>query len=294
MIKKSTILKIFNILFWLLIGSGLSFLLISAITKEKVKVCKQIEIEFLDEKLINMIDKQEVHNSLWPSQSNRQPLGKQITSFDLFALENQLSKNPWIENADLYFDNQDVLHIDIQQKQPVARLFTPEGSSYYLDNHYSLLPLKSTDHIALPVFTNFYINPAGMKRSDSATIERITSLSNFILNDSFWLAQIESIYIKPDNGFELSTQVGDHTIELGVRNDWSPMFNKLKLLYQKLNREQSWNRYTNINLQYKDQVVCERSSAKMIVADSTQLDSTQITVPVLNTNINQNTNPSKK
>jgi hypothetical protein len=40
--------------------------------------------------------------------------------------------------------------------------------------------------------------------------------------------------------------------------------------------------------------VCERSGAKMVLADSTQLDSIQVTVPVLNTNIKQNTNPSKK
>lgn len=299
MIKKSTILKVLNILLWISIGSGLSFLLISAIVKEKAAVCKNIEITFLDEKLINMIEKNEVYNSLWPSQLKESPIGRPISAFNLYDLEKQLGKNPWIQKADLYFDNQQNLHVDIKQKNPVARVFTPDGNSFYLDNQYGLLPLKTTDHIVLPVFTNFYINPLGMNRADSALIERVVSLSNYISSDPFWLAQLESIYIRPDNSFELTPQVGEHTIDLGQRNDWEPMFKKLKLLYKKFNTEKSWARYSVVNLQYKDQIVCERSGVQMITADSTltktaTTDSINTVQSILKTSIIKNINPSKK
>lgn len=282
MIKKSTILKVFHILFWLIIGSGLSFLLISGIVKEQTNQCKAVQIDFKDEKLINMIDRKEVYASLWPGRSELYPVGKNTTSFDLFSLENTLVKNPWIQKADIYFDNQHILHVDIKQKNPVARLFTAEGYSYYIDDRYNLLPLKQTDHIVLPVFTNFYVNPAGMKKSDSMLLGRVVSLSNFISKDPFWLAQIESVYIRPDNGFELSTQIGDHTVDLGIRSEWEPMFKKLKLLYQKFSQEDSWSRYALINLQFRDQVVCEKSDAKLLQTDTTQLDSIQVNQPLAN------------
>jgi len=282
MIKKSTILKVFHILFWLIIGSGLSFLLISGIVKEQTNRCKAVQIDFMDEKLINMIDRKEVYASLWPGRSELYPVGKNTASFDLFSLENTLVKNPWIQEADVYFDNQHILHVDIKQKNPVARLFTAEGYSYYIDDRYNLLPLKQTDHIVLPVFTNFYVNPAGMKKSDSMLLARVVSLSNFISNDPFWLAQIESVYIRPDNGFELSTQIGDHTVDLGIRSEWEPMFKKLKLLYQKFSQEDSWSRYELINLQFRDQVVCEKSDAKLLRTDTTQLDSIQVNQPIAN------------
>jgi cell division protein FtsQ len=282
MIKKSTILKVFHILFWLIIGSGLSFLLISGIVKEQTNQCKAVQIDFKDEKLINMIDRKEVYASLWPGRSELYPVGKNTASFDLFSLENTLVKNPWIQEADIYFDNQHILHVDIKQKNPVARLFTAEGYSYYIDNRYNLLPLKQTDHIVLPVFTNFYVNPAGMKKSDSMLLARVVSLSNFISKDPFWLAQIESVYIRPDNGFELSTQIGDHTVDLGIRSEWEPMFKKLKLLYQKFSQEDSWSRYALINLQFRDQVVCEKSDAKLLRTDTTQLDSIQVNQPLAN------------
>lgn len=299
MIKKAIILKVLNILLWISIGSGLSFLLISANVKEKAATCKNVEITFLDERLINMIEKNEVYNSLWPSQLKEFPVGRAIATFNLFELERQLSKNPWVEKADVYFDNQQSLHIDIKQKNPVARVFTPGGNSFYLDNQYGLLPLKTTDHIVLPVFTNYYINPSGMKKIDSLLVQRVVSLSKFILTDPFWLAQVESIYIRPDNSFELSTQVGDHTIDLGTRSDWEPMFDKLKLLYKKFNAEKSWGRYSSINLQYKDQVVCERSGVQMITADSTAIqsvstDSMNTVQSILKTSIIKNINPSKK
>lgn len=282
MIKKSTILKVFHILFWLIIGSGLSFLLISGIVKEQTNQCKAVQIDFKDEKLINMIDRKEVYASLWPGRSELYPVGKNTASFDLFSLENTLVKNPWIQEADIYFDNQHILHVDIKQKNPVARLFTAEGYSYYIDDRYNLLPLKQTDHIVLPVFTNFYVNPAGMKKSDSMLLARVVSLSNFISKDPFWLAQIESVYIRPDNGFELSTQIGDHTVDLGIRSEWEPMFKKLKLLYQKFSQEDSWSRYALINLQFRDQVVCEKSDAKLLRTDTTQLDSIQVNQPLAN------------
>ncbi|MFM8587700.1 MAG: cell division protein FtsQ/DivIB [Bacteroidota bacterium] len=282
MIKKSTILKVFHILFWLIIGSGLSFLLISGIVKEQTNQCKAVQIDFKDEKLINMIDRKEVYASLWPGRSELYPVGKNTASFDLFSLENTLVKNPWIQEPDVYFDNQHILHVDIKQKNPVARLFTAEGYSYYIDDRYNLLPLKQTDHIVLPVFTNFYVNPAGMKKSDSMLLARVVSLSNFISNDPFWLAQIESVYIRPDNGFELSTQIGDHTVDLGIRSEWEPMFKKLKLLYHKFSQEDSWSRYALINLQFRDQVVCEKSDAKLLRTDTTQLDSIQVNQPIAN------------
>ncbi len=294
MIKKSTILKVVTIILWILIGSGLSFVLVSGVVKERGQLCKEVVVSFMDDKLMNMIDKEEVYSSLWPSQLKESPVGKPLAKIDLFHLESQLEKNPWVESANLYFDNRQTLNINIKQRAPVARVFTPEGNSFYLDESYNLLPLKSTDFIVLPVFMNFYIHPTELKASDSVLLSRMTGLSKFILKDPFWLAQIESIYIQPDNSFEMTTQVGEQTIHLGNRNDWASLFYKLKVLYRKFDAEQSWGRYSVINLQYKDQVVCERSGEKMMIADSSSIDSVQLVSNSSNNNIKLNTNPSKK
>ncbi|MBL0131954.1 MAG: hypothetical protein IPP43_13305 [Chitinophagaceae bacterium] len=34
-----------------------------------------------------------------------------------------MEKNTWIEEAELYFDNRDVMHVTVTEKEPVARVF---------------------------------------------------------------------------------------------------------------------------------------------------------------------------
>lgn len=287
-------MNILQITAWLIIGSGLSFVLISGVVKERAQVCKEVKITFLDQKLINMIDREEVYNNLWPVQLKERPEGKRITTIDLFRLEKQLEKNPWVQHANLYFDNRNVLQIDVQQRSPVARVFTPEGNSFYLDGDFNLLPLKSTDYLVLPVFTNFYINPNGIKSADSVLLARITGLSKFILKNPFWMAQIESVYINPDYSFDVTTQLGEQLVRIGTRSDWETLFYKLKMLYLKFSEEKSWAKYSTIDLQYKDQVVCEKSGINLIVSDSSRIDSTVVTTNTLTNNINSIVNPSKK
>jgi cell division protein FtsQ len=68
--------------------------------------------------------------------------GELVNSFNLHGLETKLKQNVWIEDAELYFDNRDVLHITIKEKEPVARIFTTEGQSFYIDSRGIKMPLS--------------------------------------------------------------------------------------------------------------------------------------------------------
>ena len=56
--------------------------------------------------------------------------GMPVTSFNLFELEQMLERNTWIEEAELYFDNKDILYVTVIEKVPVARIFTTEDNSF--------------------------------------------------------------------------------------------------------------------------------------------------------------------
>jgi cell division protein FtsQ len=108
-------------------------------------------------------------------------------------------------------------------------------------------------------------------------MKRIVSLSKFIKSDSLWLAQVEQININSNLTFELMTQMGDQVILLGLRSDWAKLFFKLKILYKRINEEGNWSKYSQIDLQYKDQAVCINRGTNYRVIDSTKLsDSTLI------------------
>jgi len=275
MLNRKKIFNVLSILTWSLIVSGVVFLLISAVQKEQDVICKEVIVD-IDQSLgYKMVDEKEIFSSLWPETNGLFPAEKSITSFDLFKLEKQVEKNPWIHSANLFFDQQHRMHIVLQQKLALARVFNADGYSYYLDSSYSLLPIKSNDVISLPVFTNFYFDPIKKSREDSSTISRVISLSKFIATDSFWMAQIESVNINPDNTFELVTQVGDHRVMLGVRDDWAHLFKKLNALYTTMMENESWDIYDLVDLQFKDQVVCKRKTfLSNATSYSIQFDST--------------------
>lgn len=263
---KAIILKVLGILLWVALGSGITVLLVSAVQKEQRQKCKGLEIAFTDDKPFRMLDESEITDALWPSSTQDQPVGKYISGINLFSLEKQLKKNPWVLNADIYFDQQNILHVDVQQRTPVARVFSPEGNSFYIDDSLYLLPLKTADVVELPVFTNF--NTAGAKASDSMIMKRITGLAAVISKDPFWMAQVEQININPDGSFEMITQLGDQRVSLGTGSNWDAMLAKLRKLYQHLGAEHGWTKYESIDLQFKDQVVCVRRGVPYEVSDS--------------------------
>ncbi len=298
-IKMNIVYKVLTILMWTTISAGLMVLLVSAVRKERATVCKAVQVEFTDNKPFRMLDESEIISTLWPDAKKSFPQGKKLVSVDLYALERQLEKNPWIFSADLFFDQQHILHINVQQRTPVARLFTPEGSSVYMDENFTVLPVKMNDAVSLPVFSNFYISPSGANAQDSLVMERITSLAKFILADPFWMAQIEQVNINADHSFELVTQVGDQAIRLGTRSDWAAMLDKLKMVYRRISNENGWTKYSTIDLQFKDQVVCIKGNGIYQVPDSTaQMDSLKA-VAIADSTINiknnaQTITPSKK
>ncbi len=78
-----------------------------------------------------------------------------ISSLDLTSMETRLGKIEWVKKAELFFDNNKVLQVKITQREPIARLFTVSGASFYIDSSLSRLPLSDQFSARLPVFTSF-------------------------------------------------------------------------------------------------------------------------------------------
>jgi cell division protein FtsQ len=267
MMQRKTIWNILHVLLWIAVGSSVTMMLMGAVSEEKAVKCARVQIGFSGNNTVQMITEEEVYAALWPAAADK-PVGKRVVDFDLFSLERQLEKNPWVFDADVYFDHHRNMHVNITQRKPVARLFTPEGSSLYLDEFGKTMPLKSSDVMELPVFTNYTLRASHLNATDSVLMNRIVGLSKYVLADAFWMAQVEAIHIHYDNSFELSMQVGDQTVSLGTRDDWHHLFPKLKLVYERFAADNSWGKYSSINLQFKDQVVCKRSGGADVATDT--------------------------
>ncbi|SJZ72920.1 cell division protein FtsQ [Sediminibacterium ginsengisoli] len=248
---------------WLLAGIGTIVLLGAAMQKKSQRKCEDVQIEIAGAEHHMFIDEKDVLQLV----NARGPVkGLPVSAVNLRQLETGMEKNPWVKNAELYFDNGQVLQVKIEEREPVARVFTAQGSSFYLDSGGLRLPLSEKMSARVPVFTGFPSDKAKLSKPDSALLEDVVKLSRYIVADSFWMAHVSQVDITPHATFELIPAIGDHIVALGDAEEIDSKFSRLYTFYKKAWLQQGMNKYEKVDVQYANQVVAvKRGTAKKLV-----------------------------
>ncbi|MBS1654563.1 MAG: hypothetical protein JSU05_06950 [Bacteroidetes bacterium] len=266
---KKTIRKVLLISFWVLVGTGMLTLLAAAITKRNKELCKGYSISIGGVKNNLFVDEKDI-TKLLMAGTNGKVKGEPMVSFNLMALENLLEDNVWVKDAQLYFDNQDILHVSITEREPVARIFTESGKTFYIDSSLHQMPLSDKMSARVPVFTSF-TDKKILNAADSAVLSDIKKTALFILNDPFWMAQVEQIDITTDQNFEMIPTVGNHTVKLGNGDDIEKKFHRLMVFYKDVLSKTGFDKYSIVDVEYAGQVVGTRKGTGKQVVDSAQL-----------------------
>jgi cell division protein FtsQ len=250
---KKTIRKILFISMWLVIGGGMITLLAAAMRKQKNARCKDYTIVFKGAKQHLFVDEKDV-TKLLKTGAKGNIKGQAMSAFDLRSLEQLLEKSVWIKDAELYFDNNEVLHVSLTEREPVARIFTITGRSFYIDNEDKQMPLSDKLSAKVPVFTGFP-DKRLLLRKDSALLRDVRMTAAFINNDPFWVSQVSQIDITPDRQFEMVPVVGNHLVKLGTAENIEKKFNRLFVFYKNVLSHAGFDKYRTIDVQYAGQVI---------------------------------------
>lgn len=264
---KNIIKKIIFITLTLTACSGLVVLLVAAIGKRNHERCKDYVITIKGAQKNLFISENDIKKIL-----DAATVGKikdaRITDFNLRKLEQQLKENNWVQDANLYFDNKDVLHISVQEKEPIARIFTTSGRSFYIDSGAMQMPLSDMMSARVPVFTNFP-DKKPLSTKDSVLLNDVKKAASFVLNDPFWMAQAEQIDITQDRNFEMVPTIGNHIVRLGNGDDIDKKFHRLFIFYQQVMSRTGFDKYKIVDVRFAGQVIGTREKISKI--DSVQL-----------------------
>lgn len=231
-------------------------LLMAAISKKNKGTCRDYVITVKGEESDLFMNREEIA-ALMEALLAGPIKGKPIAGFNLVALENKLEQDSWISDAELYFDNKDILHVEVREKIPVARVFTVNGRSFYVDSTGNKIPVSVKRSARVPVFTGFP-DKIQLTRKDSVLLKQVAAAGDFIIKDAFWNAQVSQIDILPDRSFEMIPVVGDHRVKLGTGEDMAAKFRRLYVFYQQVLTKMGLNAYRHIDVQYKGQVVASQ------------------------------------
>ena len=267
MTTKQIIKKIIFVALTLTACAGLVVLLVAAIGKRNHELCKDYVITINGAQKKLFINEKEI-KKLLNSGLNGKIKGEPIAEFNLRKLEQLIEGNAWVRDANLYFDNREVLHVAIDEKEPIARIFTTAGKSFYIDSESDKMPLSEMMSARVPVFTNFPDKKI-LSAKDSILLSDVRNIASFILSDTFWMAQTEQIDITEDRNFEMIPTIGNHIVKLGKGNDIDKKFGRLLIFYQQVLSKTSFNKYNTVDVQFTGQVI--GSKAKMTKVDSMQL-----------------------
>lgn len=265
---KISIRKVLMAAAWLAIGISLLTLLIAANRREMGHECKDIAITIRGVGESFYVDKNDISAAL-KKEAGGDLVQQQLKSINLAKLEQVLEKNPWIKDAEIYFDSRNVLHVLVTERQPVARVFTTAGNSFYIDTGALRMPLLDEVSIRVPVVTNF---PAAkrLNKKDSVLLNDVKLLAQFVTKDEFWNAQVAQIDIIDRKYFEIIPTIGSHIIHFGTAENLEDKFHRLLVFYRQVLSKTGFDKYSALDAQYDGQIIGVHKGSVSSV-DSVQL-----------------------
>ncbi|MDR1792693.1 MAG: hypothetical protein LBR36_04540 [Bacteroidales bacterium] len=207
-------------------------------------------------------------------------IGKLSDSVNLTEFERIVDKYPYLESADVV-NNFGVLVIKALQHKILCKVYTSDGSQYFLSATGKMVPAKKRSAgrviIVNGTISDKY-NPnidlskwdslktkSGSKIKEYPPLYTVWKILQYIENDHFWKAEIGQIYVNSKKEIELVPVVGNHTVIFGKLDpyidpqiDIETKFANLKDIYTNGFKIKKWDKYKSVNLKFgMEHVPCQ-------------------------------------
>lgn len=264
---KVKIKHIITIILWGSFAVAASVVLLASVSQRNNSTCSGLSISIYHNGN-KCITEKEIEEVITAS-SNLQSTA--IKKINLKNLEQALYSNKWIEQAELFIDNKGILHANINQREPIARLFTTDGTNFYIDSLALRLPSTIANPARVLVITGFTTSNETLAKADSLLLQNATLLAKGIYYDTLLQKQIVQINILPNGDFELYPLLGNHTVLFGNTERLIQKLNYLKAFYTQALPKYGLNMYEKIDIRFRNQVVATKLGVAKTMVDSTDV-----------------------
>lgn len=230
---------------------------------ESDKVCTKVNINIQDEMTNGFLDAKEIKKRL--EAKKLYPLEKPLQQVSARRIEEFLMQSPFVKSAECYKTQDGLVDINLTQRMPIVRIKSVNNEDYYVDDHCQIMP--NTKYTSDMIIATGYISKWYAQKY-------ISLLSKALMTNELWRNQIEQINVLPDKGIELVPRVGNHIIYVGYLPETNLIGKREKdiqaFIQRKMTRLESfykyglsqagWNKYSYINLEFDNQIICKKHS----------------------------------
>lgn len=167
---------------------------------------------------------------------------------DLNKLETDLNANAMIKKAQAFMDVDGELHIEIQQKQPLARILN-NNEAYYVDTDGQFMPLSNNYSARVPLVKGDV---------SKENLSQVYTLAKTIKEDEFLKKHVIEIQQNHDSTMVMRLRGCDFDVFLGNLQQLQKKINNLKAFYKKALKDNTLNKYSVVNLKFDNQVICTK------------------------------------
>lgn len=252
--------KILSIVAWVLTAGALIALFVfaredyltSPVKAVKVNIKREGDSGFIKERfLLADIDRLRGHSD--------------IGTVNMLSIQQRLESNPWIENSASYIDLDGTLNINIKEYDPVLRIFGEGSKSAYLTESGICLPTNRlyTPHVLIANgsftlrsdSTSYALNDTLVE--DQALIESL-HVFKAIERNAFMQSCIGQVYRNRKGQFDIVLRDIDARVTLGDTCQIDDKLHRAEIFIKQKVGTAELKGMKNINLQYKNQVVCTK------------------------------------
>jgi cell division protein FtsQ len=226
--------------------------------------CRGVVIDIKDSSDFHFVTKRQLLNLAYGNSDRI--LGKPARDVSVAEIESRISVLRELKVAEVYMTIDGTVHIYADQRNPVMRVIPDNGGDYFVDEDGIVIRRRNlyTPHLHV-VGGNVNISSAmlsGISVLDTSIknsiLKDIYHIVNYLNDDKFWSAQIDQIYVDGNDEIDLIPRVGNQIVHLGTAENFIGKLRNLETFYEKVLPEVGWNKYSLINLEFKDQIVCKK------------------------------------
>ncbi len=209
--------------------------------------CTAVDVVVKDSDVAGFITPSEIRMLL--REAKVYPIGKKMNGIDCGQIETVLAKNPFIDNVTSYKTAGGHVYVTVSQRLPVMRIIADNGDNYYIDTRGKIMPHM---HYSADLVV------ATGKITQKYAHAKLLPLGKLLKYDKFWDNQIEQINVDSAGNVELYPRVGEHVIYIGKPIRVSQKLKRLKTFYSQVLSQVGWNKYSKIDLEYDNQIICKK------------------------------------
>jgi cell division protein FtsQ len=287
--KPSVFMRVLVLAFFVLMGAGALVLWAFSISRHNAQPVPELRVNIQKGQNVDeLITKREVDSIVHSHFGLLQ--GTPMSQIDVGAIQVAVNRHPAIQSCNVYMGVDGILNIDIQQRAPMFRVMNSDGSGFYvdtlgqsfnlLDRSVAYVPIVSVEGVMgameFPATRAYYDeNTLGL-----TYLDELVTFGNHMRKHADLKDWTEHVHLTAMGTLEVIPRIGRHVI------DYGSIYNlemKTKMLFQ-FYRSQLYitdlEKYSRINLNFENQVICEKRGSDLFPAPVDSLALTGNSAPI--------------